>query len=134
MAWNNDTTPTGIVTGISRATQTVYKTSFFYGTSFYRLHVKAHITVTTTEYRGLTEARANAIAASFNSTNVSTYTVNWAPVSGIYHNGRFEVEASTTSEVRRANEAGGYTVVVTSQSFTLSAASNSSTAPTITEV
>lgn len=121
-------TPEGIVTSKTRASQVVYKTGFWYDSSYYTMVVKASIVTTTTEYRGMTEEKANAVANDLDSVTRDVYSVDWAPGTGIYHYGSFEVETSTTAEVRRANEADGYSVIVVSQSYELNHSETSGTA------
>lgn len=122
MAWLT-TAPAGITTNVTKDRSTLWRQQFWDGGTHYQARVYGLTTTTTKEYRGMDLTTAHNFAAAQHAITQNTYSVRWV-AGGVTWTGNFEIEDVTTADVRRANEAGGYTVVVVSQVTTYSTNGN----------
>ena len=110
----NDSTPEGIVLDIGRTVQILLKKQIYYNGIPHLATIKTKVTVTTTEYRGMTKAKAEAVAGDLASSSISQYHYEWT-VGTVTWFGIVEVETGTQTNIRRANDADGYSVIVVAQ-------------------
>ncbi len=121
MGWNP--TATAITTGVTKARSVLWSQQFWHSGTHYQARVYGHTTTTTEEYRGLDESHAKTFAGTLDSITQNTYSVTWT-VGNVTWHGNFTIENTVTADVRRANDAGGYTVVKVTQTTTYSTSGN----------
>ena len=110
----NNATPAGKVLDIHNTEQILLKKQIRYNGIPHLATVKVRVKVTTTEYGGMTQEKAEAAAANLESVSMAQYRYEWT-VGGVTWFGIVEVETGTQTNIRRANAADGYSLVVVSQ-------------------